>query len=128
MHQKISQNYLDSSSLNHTIFDQIQYDVLRRIRAYWVPRFILSKLKSTGKDYGYSFPLPAITPVFSRQSTYISARSAKNCKRELPLINEKPSSQEDVDENGLFYEKVKQALYADKAAGGPFLRYISGYD
>jgi hypothetical protein len=81
MHQSVSSNYLQSSNLNHAIFDNVQYDVLRRIRAYWVPRFILSKLKVNGKDYGYSFPLPPITPVYSRQSTYVSAKSADQCKR-----------------------------------------------
>ena len=28
--------------------------------------------------------------------------------------------------NRTLYTKVKQALHADKEAGGPFLRYISG--
>lgn len=74
VHKKISENYLTNSSLNHNIFDSIQYDILRRIRAYWVPRFILNKLKQLNKDYG-SFPLPPLTPEYSRQSTYISVPS-----------------------------------------------------
>ena len=36
MHQSVSSNYLQSSNLNHAIFDNVQYDILRRIRAYWV--------------------------------------------------------------------------------------------
>ena len=122
MHQKISKNYLESSSLNHTIFDNIQYDILRRIRAYWVPRFILNKLKSVGKDYGYMHPLPPITPLFSRQSTYISSHSATG--KQKPAQVQKAFQNYD-DENALMYDKVKKALHADKAAGGPFLRYIS---
>jgi hypothetical protein len=74
MHKKISENYLSLSSLDHKIFDSIQYDILRRIRAYWVPRFILNKLKQLKKDYG-AFPLPPLTPEYSRQSTYISVPS-----------------------------------------------------
>jgi len=123
MHQKISKNYLESSTLNHTIFDNIQYDILRRIRAYWVPRFILSKLKAVGKDYGYTYPLPPITPLFSRQSTYISMHSAG--KRQVVTKVQQGTTQQYEDESLLLYDKVKEALHADKAAGGPFLRYIS---
>lgn len=75
MHKKISENYLSLSSLDHKIFDSIQYDILRRIRAYWVPRFILNKLKQLNKDYG-AYPLPPLTPEYSRQSTYMSMPSA----------------------------------------------------
>ncbi|KAI0239141.1 hypothetical protein LSAT2_010110 [Lamellibrachia satsuma] len=31
------------AGLGHTVFIRTQYDVLRRIRAYWVPRFLLHK-------------------------------------------------------------------------------------
>jgi len=30
-----------NSTLSHTIFIRTQYDVLRRLRAYWVPRFLI---------------------------------------------------------------------------------------
>lgn len=72
VHEKISENYINNQCLNHNLFDRIQYDILRRLRSYWVPRFILNKLKVKGKDYG-SFPLPPLTPDYSRQSTYMSA-------------------------------------------------------
>jgi hypothetical protein len=81
MHDKISKNYLNGQSLNHSLFDHIQYDILRRLRAYWVPRFILSQLKTIGKEYG-GFPLPPLTPDFGRASTYLSAPST--CKT-IPL-------------------------------------------
>jgi len=123
MHQKISKNYLENSTLNHNIFDSIQYDILRRIRAYWVPRFILNKLKAVGKDYGYSYPLPPITPLLSRQSTYVSNQSASKQKKQLRPPNY--NTRQYDDESSLLYDKVKEALHADKAAGGPFLRYIS---
>jgi hypothetical protein len=74
VHEKISENYINNQCLNHNLFDRIQYDILRRLRSYWVPRFILSKLKAKGKDYG-SFPLPPLTPDYSRQSTYMTASS-----------------------------------------------------
>ena len=32
-----------NAGLGHTVFIRTQYDVLRRIRAYWVPRFLLHK-------------------------------------------------------------------------------------
>ncbi len=74
VHEKVSHNYLSNPSLTHNLFDRIQYDILRRLRSYWVPRFILSKLKEKGKDFG-SFPLPPITPEYSRESTYLTAPS-----------------------------------------------------
>ncbi|XP_048259130.1 uncharacterized protein LOC124151105 isoform X3 [Haliotis rufescens] len=40
-----ARNYISKSAsnmcLSHTIFLRTQYDVLRRLRAYWVPRFLL---------------------------------------------------------------------------------------
>lgn len=30
-----------NSSLSHTVFIRTQYDVLRRLRAYWVPRYLI---------------------------------------------------------------------------------------
>lgn len=93
MHEKISKNYLMSQGLNHSLFDRIQYDILRRLRAYWVPRFVLSKLKQKGKDYG-SFPLPPLTPDYSRQSTYLSAPSTSKI---LPF-NTKQNRSDILDE------------------------------
>lgn len=79
MHEKVSKNYFAGHGLNHSLFDRIQYDVLRRLRSYWVPRFVLNKLKQKGKNYGTN-PLPPLTPDYSRQSTYLSAPpSRKNC-------------------------------------------------
>ena len=75
MHAKISESYMANESLTHNLFDHIQYDVLRRLRVYWVPRFILYKLRAKGKDYG-AFPLPLLTPEYSRNSTYITRTSA----------------------------------------------------
>lgn len=80
MHEKVSKNYFAGHGLNHSLFDRIQYDVLRRLRSYWVPRFVLNKLKQKGKDFG-AYPLPPLTPDYSRQSTYLSAPpSRKGCK------------------------------------------------
>jgi hypothetical protein len=76
MQEKIHKSYSSNENrLNHNLFDEIQYDVLRRLRAYWVPRFILHKLKQRGKDLG-SFPLPPLTPDYSRQSTYLTVSSS----------------------------------------------------
>ncbi|CAF0839419.1 unnamed protein product [Brachionus calyciflorus] len=72
MHEKVSKNYFAGQGLNHSLFDRIQYDILRRLRSYWVPRFVLNKLKLKGKDFG-NFPLPPLTPDYSRQSTYLTA-------------------------------------------------------
>ena len=48
---------------------------MRRLRSYWVPRYILNKLKNSGKNYG-NYPLPPLTPEYSRQSTYNTVPSA----------------------------------------------------
>jgi hypothetical protein len=103
VHKKISENYLSNSSLNHNIFDSIQYDILRRIRAYWVPRFILNKLKLLKKDYG-AFPLPPLTPEYSRQSTYISVPSTGKSIE----YNHRDDFNQDLNEDQksyLFYNK-----------------------
>ena len=122
VHEKISENYYNTPNLNHCLFDEIQYDILRRLRAYWVPRFILNKLKSSGKNYG-SYPLPPLTPEYSRQSTYITQASAGKI---IPPSNKnKNNSELTYEQKSIVRAKVKQALYADKAAGGPFLRFIS---
>lgn len=87
-HEKISAAYNsangeESHRLTHSIFERIQYDVLRRLRAYWVPRFILSKLKQRGKPYGVN-PLPPLTPDYSRQSTYLSGVATSNAPKLTP--------------------------------------------
>jgi hypothetical protein len=69
MHEKVRDNYLEAFGLNHNVFSQIQYDVLRRLRSYWIPRYILNRLRLDGKDFGV-YPLPPLTPDLSRQSTY----------------------------------------------------------
>lgn len=33
----------NNAGLSHTVFIRTQYDVLRRLRAYWVPRFLIHK-------------------------------------------------------------------------------------
>lgn len=77
VHEKISAAYHapPAHRLTFSVFERIQYDVLRRLRAYWVPRFILGKLKQRGKPFGVH-PLPPLTPDFSRQSTYMSGMAA----------------------------------------------------
>jgi hypothetical protein len=37
VHEKIKANYSDQYGLNHQVFERIQYDILRRLRSYWVP-------------------------------------------------------------------------------------------
>ena len=113
--------------MTHNLFDRIQYDILRRLRSYWVPRFILNKLKKIGKDFG-SFPLPPITPEYSRESTYLTAPStSKTINLSSKNNNTNNSNSELVSENykNILLKKVKEALLADKDAGGPFLRYLS---
>ena len=147
VHEKVSENYFNNQCLNHNLFDRIQYDILRRLRSYWVPRFILNKLKVKGKDYG-SFPLPPLTPDYSRQSTYMTAPSAskkletfnREIKNGIVSHDQKAyvsffcvshSTLMHIRKNKIWtvsrtlYSKVKRALFADKDAGGPFLRFIS---
>lgn len=95
MHEKVSKNYFAGHGLNHSLFDRIQYDVLRRLRSYWVPRFVLNKLKQKGKNYG-AYPLPPLTPDYSRQSTYLSAPpSRKGCTEAYKFENKTALLNED---------------------------------
>lgn len=41
--------------LTKTIFNQTQYDTLRRLRAYWVPRYLIHKERAG--ELQYVFPL-----------------------------------------------------------------------
>lgn len=121
---KIQENYEETSCLSHKVFLNIQYDILRRLRSYWVPRYILGILRNKGKNYG-AFPLPPLTPEYSRQSTYntipsTSKSTVKKLNKSHLIDNELTQEQKAVLD-----KKLRQALQVDKEAGGPFLRFIS---
>lgn len=46
-----------NANLSHTVFIRTQYDVLRRLRVYWLPRFLIHKERKElrGLAYFYSF-------------------------------------------------------------------------
>lgn len=104
MHEKVSKNYFNSQGLNHGLFDRIQYDILRRLRSYWVPRFILSKLKQKGKDYG-AFPLPPLTPDYSRQSTYLSIQSFSKIAPPLSIKQSRSDNLDSIQKKFVFEKK-----------------------
>ncbi|XP_013386604.1 uncharacterized protein LOC106156055 isoform X2 [Lingula anatina] len=143
-----------SSSLSHTIFIRTQYNVLRRLRAYWVPRYLIhkermdelsSKLKkykfmasdlnlaAANKELSSSF-LPSISVVNSlpvkpdeilhiaqtRQWDFVikSGRQWDDRVRSarVRFIPKAP--------HRTMRDKLLIALSADKAAGGPFQRYL----
>lgn len=37
-----------NANLSHTVFIRTQYDVLRRLRAYWVPRYLIHVEREAG--------------------------------------------------------------------------------
>jgi len=40
----MNHNYLQANEgLSHHVFSRTQYDVLRRLRSYWLPRFVIHK-------------------------------------------------------------------------------------
>lgn len=52
--QQISKSACNAT-LSHTIFIRTQYDVLRRLRAYWVPRFLIHEERLRELRYVYNF-------------------------------------------------------------------------
>lgn len=109
VHEKVSRAYNTPPAdhrLTHAVFDQIQYDILRRMRAYWVPRFVLSKLKEKGKQFGVN-PLPPLTPAYSRQSTYMSGQF-QGGRRDAAGLQSSSTSR--ISENN----RPKQIFFADK--------------
>ncbi len=48
---------LSRAGVSHTVFIRTQYDVLRRLRAYWVPRFLLHKEHRDELRYEINHPV-----------------------------------------------------------------------
>jgi hypothetical protein len=101
VHDKIKANYSDQYGLNHQVFERIQYDILRRVRSYWVPRFILNRLRNSGKSYG-TYPLPPLTPEYSRQSTYNTVPSTVK-----PAMGQRPKP---IDKNSVLTEGQRKLV------------------
>ncbi|XP_052697968.1 regulator of G-protein signaling 22-like isoform X12 [Crassostrea angulata] len=142
-----------NSSLSHTVFIRTQYDVLRRLRAYWVPRYLIhmERLRE----------LRAIGSVMGIKGIRVdnSSRKITPFLPSISLVNSMPVRPDDV----LTYSKTKSwdflskggrkldsrissaklkpalhppspvkltkdrflvALTSDKVAGGPFQRFL----
>ena len=112
VHEKIKESYIDQSGLNHQVFERIQYDILRRLRSYWVPRFILNRLKISGKNYG-NYPLPPLTPEYSRQSTYNTVPSTGKSNN-VNVVKTKPIEKETILNEAQKKYKKKKIKYISR--------------
>ncbi|XP_062595147.1 regulator of G-protein signaling 22-like isoform X12 [Saccostrea cucullata] len=142
-----------NSSLSHTVFIRTQYDVLRRLRAYWVPRYLihmerLRELRDIGNIMGIKgikvensmrkiTPfLPSISLVNSMPVrpddvlTYSKTKSWDFLSRGGRKLDSRISSAKlkpalhPPSPVQLTKDRFLVALTSDKVAGGPFQRYL----
>ncbi|XP_061163908.1 regulator of G-protein signaling 22-like isoform X6 [Saccostrea echinata] len=142
-----------NSSLSHTVFIRTQYDVLRRLRAYWVPRYLihmerLRELRDIGNIMGIKgikvensmrkiTPfLPSISLVNSMPVrpddvlTYSKTKSWDFLSRGGRKLDSRISSAKlkpalhPPSPVQLTKDRFLVALTSDKLAGGPFQRYL----
>ncbi|XP_035678626.1 uncharacterized protein LOC118417227 [Branchiostoma floridae] len=134
----------ENDGVSYTVFTRTQYDVLRRLRSYWVPRYLVHRSLSQQQDHkskkaaptlarevtGLSF-LPSITfsaslPVRGDELARLAQSHnwevvAQGGRRlEATYGQEKKIS---VDEKAL-EERVLAGLGTDGSAGGPFRRFL----
>ncbi|XP_074646346.1 uncharacterized protein LOC141902488 [Tubulanus polymorphus] len=142
-----------NANLSHTIFIRTQYDVLRRLRAYWVPRFIIHKGRVDGfglyleNDMDKSRPESRLSVLFPSISLVNSIPvkpddilsivktmkwdfiSQAGRKLDSRIKSAKRKSKEDYETQVITPTRTIQeilvlALTSDKAAGGPFNSYL----
>ncbi|KAK3576327.1 hypothetical protein CHS0354_039734 [Potamilus streckersoni] len=141
-----------NSTLSHTIFIRTQYDVLRRLRAYWVPRYILHQEHSKSYDTSLMRSDPprwiTIPPDHIHESmSFFPSISVVNSMPVRPddvLSYSMTKSWDFVSKGGRrlddrvtsakfsrrqaplvgMKERLIIALSADKTAGGPFERFL----
>ncbi|XP_056020779.1 uncharacterized protein LOC125650178 isoform X15 [Ostrea edulis] len=142
-----------NSSLSHTVFIRTQYDVLRRLRAYWVPRYLihmerLRELKAIGSVMGIKgirvensmkkvTPfLPSISLVnsmpvrpddvltYSKTKSWdFLCRGGRKLDSRISSAKLKPALHPALPVK-LTKDRFLIALTSDKVAGGPFQRYL----
>ncbi|XP_078313746.1 uncharacterized protein LOC111129190 isoform X4 [Crassostrea virginica] len=142
-----------NSSLSHTVFIRTQYDVLRRLRAYWVPRYLihmerLRELRAIGNVMGIKgirvensvrkiTPfLPSISLVnsmpvrpddvltYSKTKSWdFLSRGGRKLDSRISSAKLKPSLHPPMPPK-LTKDRFLVALTSDKVAGGPFQRYL----
>ncbi|XP_059138673.1 regulator of G-protein signaling 22-like isoform X2 [Physella acuta] len=94
-----------NKGLSHTIFLRTQYDVLRRLRAYWVPRFLIhcEMTKGISFDEDEENQDPMSQPYKSICATPVSSRSSHSGDRHpqpmfpsISLVHSMPVLPEDA--------------------------------
>ncbi|XP_033734034.1 uncharacterized protein LOC117323122 isoform X2 [Pecten maximus] len=91
-----------SANLSHTIFLRTQYDVLRRLRAYWVPRFLIHQERLREfSDIGAGMGITMLTKYGN------GTRHSLPFFPSISLVNSMPVRPDDV----LTYSKTKNWEY-----------------
>lgn len=129
-------------SLHHTIFIRAQYDVLRRLRAYWVPRFLLHLERNTDTISSLSSSRRSTPKWLSRKERCGWVRFPSISISQHPLClastwgyNHVANEPNNADERDVIYQvsntlkngsnRFLIALTNDQKYGGPFRKYLS---
>lgn len=143
-----------SYQLSHAVFIRTQYDVLRRLRSYWVPRYILHREKTQtlaallgepkasvtlpdgGEKYCASF-LPAVSVVGSlpvRHDQILDLTRTATWPKVSRALSGRVRSGRRYSRDGAglaemlgpsLRDMMLVSLAADVTAGGPFANYLS---
>ncbi|ELU03775.1 hypothetical protein CAPTEDRAFT_221083 [Capitella teleta] len=146
-----------SIGLSHNVFIRTQYDVLRRLRTYWVPRFMVHK-EHSGELMTH---LDSEVQHLMFEEKYLLEREKNSFFPSINLVNSMPVKADDLldiartknwesiscwgrsldkrvksakvqirDRHAqrTLREKLSLALTADKMAGGPFKAYLTKHD
>ncbi|KAL5009301.1 hypothetical protein ScPMuIL_014882 [Solemya velum] len=146
-----------NANLSHTVFIRTQYDVLRRLRAYWVPRFLLHQERTQFLSSGPNRNEALLQSV--RERSMVPRSNTLPFFPSISLVNSMPVHPEDILSFSRtktwdivcrcghgFDQRIKSAktmvspriqatkerfliaLTADKVAGGPFQQYLEKTD
>lgn len=68
-----------NSGLSHTLFIRTQYDVLRRLRAYWLPRYIIHRERMLQLGYGDTLTIFILMLFLKLYNVIFLTESCQNC-------------------------------------------------
>ncbi|KAI8515025.1 hypothetical protein Bbelb_076160 [Branchiostoma belcheri] len=134
----------ENEGVSYTVFTRTQYDVLRRLRSYWVPRYLVHRSLSQPQDHRFK----KAAPMLVRETTGLSFLPSITFSASLPVRGDElaelahshnwevvaqggrrldakygQEKRSSVDEKAL-EERVLAGLGADRSAGGPFTRFL----
>uniref|UniRef100_A0A1I8GIC0 RGS domain-containing protein n=1 Tax=Macrostomum lignano TaxID=282301 RepID=A0A1I8GIC0_9PLAT len=104
----------------NSILLRTQYDVLRRLRSYWLPRYIIHKERElTGQTFS-DLQQAWLNDATRRRQLDDRIRSAKGGPQlQQPALAAKP-----VSASRPFQARLRDALTVDRIAGGPFRSFL----